>query len=193
MKEHELLELLESTDFELLSETDKELVLFEMTVEEYQQRRKVIQEANLLFEEADNCQPKPFVLPDQKSTFMTATVPLYQALLAIAAVVVVMLSIFPFFNATTGASDYVVAERADTVKTTVVQYDTVEVIVEKPVVEKQIVYVEIPAKKEENLYPNRLLNVPQSLASPNLEASRIQTKGTPLTHDTTNLNLPSVN
>lgn len=191
--ENTILDLLETTDFEMLTSEQVELVLLEVTEEDYKLKRTIIQQSAVLFNESDNYNPKPLVIPAKPKTFMTATIPLYQALLSVAAILMFMLLAYPFINVSTNPVSEVSEIRVDTVKTEVVKYDTVEVIVEKPVVEKKIVYVEVPVANTQAREMPRLLEVPQSFVAPNISENTIRTKGVSMKKDSAIINLPVLN
>jgi len=79
-----------------------------------------------------------------------------------------------------------------TVVKQLVKYDTVETIVEKPVIKEKIVY--LPAKQQTNLVdePPRLLNVPVTNQSVNFSKSSLQNKGVSLKDDKMVVNLPRI-
>ncbi|MBL4862870.1 MAG: hypothetical protein JKY09_07640 [Crocinitomicaceae bacterium] len=85
-----LLTLLETKMFSELNSRDKELVINEMTREEYELQGRLISESTNLYEDAE---PKPLVLQEEKKGLLIP-IPLYQAIASIAATLVVSYFIF---------------------------------------------------------------------------------------------------
>ena len=89
-EETRLFDLIESTNFSDLSITERSFVEAQMTEEDYNLQRRIITDSSNLF--SNNVEPIPLLIPSNKKV---RTIPLYQALLAIAAVFIFFFCIWP--------------------------------------------------------------------------------------------------
>lgn len=188
-----LTELLENKDFSELTKTELEKVLAHSSEESYQLERTVILQSKELFLLSDKFEPKPLIIDKKPVGLLSSTIPLYQALLAVAAVFLFMYLAIPFTKIVGSENNNNLRAQVDTLWLETIKYDTIEVIVEKPIVKEKIVYVnQIKDKIESNEEP-RLLNVPPSSFSPDLTSATLLNEGRSLKDDAMRLSLPSVN
>ncbi|WP_343747399.1 hypothetical protein [Fluviicola sp.] len=88
-----LVDLIESTSFEALSEEEKRFVLKHLTEAEYTLQRKVLGAvSDLEYPEPD---PLPLVLKPEKKGMFSRTIPLYQALIGAACLLLVFFVVQP--------------------------------------------------------------------------------------------------
>ena len=93
-------DLLESTDFEELNERELILVGKFCSEEEYKLQRKIVVTAG---EEQNTVLAAPLVLPSQKAAIV---IPLYQAILAVASVIIFFILIWIVFQINIEKSTY---------------------------------------------------------------------------------------
>lgn len=87
-------DLIESKDWEALTEAEQSLALQHLTREEYILQREIFSAMSENFEE-DLEEPLPLMIPQQRKPFVLRSVPMYQAIAAVAAVIVLFLLIRP--------------------------------------------------------------------------------------------------
>jgi hypothetical protein len=93
-EETRLLEWLETKDFDQLTAAEQQLVEVHMPLSEYQLQRRIMTDAAELG--VTDIAPKPFLFPQKQSTaIFSRTIPMYQAVLAVAAVFIFFLWIWP--------------------------------------------------------------------------------------------------
>lgn len=192
MKNDEIFSLIEQFDFESLSKQIQIEVLKVMSKETYTCERETILEARSFLALADNYVPKPLLIKTKTTHFLASPIPLYQALVGIAAVVLIMLLIFPIKRIELGKQPIKYVTLYDTLKTEIIKYDTIDRIIEKPVVREKIVYVnhsqDVAILKE----APRLLEVPRSNQDMSFSRHTIQNKGVSMKDDTLLFTLPKV-
>ncbi|MFD1552056.1 hypothetical protein DNU06_00850 [Putridiphycobacter roseus] len=198
MKKKEALEswitdLIENKDFNELSTLEQNHVLEHITAEDYALERAIIVESKQLFLLADDYEPKQWLNENRSGGFLSATIPLYQALLAIAAVFLLLYIVFPFTRVVTEENGSHLTAQVDTLWLETIRYDTVEVVLEKEVVKEKIVYVSQAAGQVGNKEKPRLFNVPPSNFKPDLNAINFPNKGFSLKDDSMRISLPNVN
>jgi hypothetical protein len=171
-EESRLFDLIESTKFSDLSIKDRLFVESQMTEEEYSLQRRIMYDSSELF--SNNIEPIPLVIPTNKKV---RTIPLYQALLAIAAVFVFFFCIWPTETTVIPepmASNQKTVIEKEYIHDTLVRYITKIQTVEKVVFDTVNTFVtEIRHPQQEP----RLLEVPNSLSLPELNKELIATKG----------------
>ncbi len=181
--ETRLFDLIESQDFAALNQADKIFVLKQMTEEEYQFQRKIIAEADTLFE--DQISPKPLIISDQTNKEKGIVIPLYQALLAVASVIIIFLIVWPK-NEIIDKNDIQLSENDTIIKTKIVHDTFVKYVpeikfVEKIIPETKIEYVTVYQNKQ--MEEPRLLEVAQNLNLPTITKEAIVNKGNSLKED----------
>ncbi|MES2555841.1 MAG: hypothetical protein V4604_06810 [Bacteroidota bacterium] len=90
--EERLFDLLDQKDFDQLTPEEQHFVETHFSQAEYRLQRQMILESGTLYEAVTEA--PPLVIPS-KSSFMGTTIPLYQALIGIAATIALFLSIWP--------------------------------------------------------------------------------------------------
>jgi hypothetical protein len=183
---------IEQFDFEALSADQKKVVLDEMSAEQYAQLRQTILASQNLFSEADNYQPKAFIPTSEATNFLLTPIPLYKALVGMAAAVLLMLLAFPIKKMVLNQQQVKYVTVFDTIETEKYVYDTVERIIEKPVVQEKIVYVNQPVNIASVQDSRRLLDVPVAPVYLSFSPSVLQNKGTSLKDDTVKFDLPTI-
>ena len=91
--EERLFDLLDQKDFDQLTAEEKAFVEAHFSQAEYRLQRQMIRESEDLYEAVSKA--PPLVIPASGSSFAGKTIPLYQALIGIAATVALFLSIWP--------------------------------------------------------------------------------------------------
>lgn len=184
--ETRLFDLIESTDYADLTGNDLLFVQLHITEEDYQLQRKIILASSTLFDSTPEVHPLNLSSTEEKLSKKGRTIPLYQALLAVASVAVFFLLIWPK-NPTTIAGNSTVARNNPVVKIekeivhdTLIRYLTKVQIVEKTIIDTVTTF--ITETKFINEEP-RLLNVSQSLSLPDLNKDVVATKGNSLKED----------
>ena len=182
--------LMETFDFNQLEPVDRQKVLNVMTESDYSANRKTILASAAMFSEANQYQPKPLVI-EQKTHFLTAPIPLYKALIGVAAMVVFMLLLFPIKKIELAEQTVKYVTIYDTIETQIVHSDTVEKFIEKPVFKERIVYVNNSANMALKEEP-RLLEVPRNSQDLSFSPETLKNKGVSMKDDTLMLTLPRV-
>ncbi|MFK8037062.1 MAG: hypothetical protein AB8B74_02135 [Crocinitomicaceae bacterium] len=191
MKNEEIHSLIERLDFNKLSKVQQALVLSEMTESAYNEQRQTILDTKLLFASANSYEPKPLIIPVKSTHFLAKPIPLYQALVGIAAITLIMLLIFPIKRIELADQPIKYVTIYDTLETEVIKYDTVERVIEKPILREKLVYVDHSLSSKILPEEPRLLEVPRTNAI-NFSESRIKNKGVSMKDDTLSLSLPMV-
>jgi hypothetical protein len=190
-KSIDIQELIEQFDFNELSAEEQAKVLDQMSVEAYTENRKVVLASIDLFAIADMHLPKDLKLPEKQVVLMR-TVPLYQVFIAMAAIFLFMLLIFPLrkVDALENTTEYVTLY--DTVEIEVVKYDTIVKRIEVPVYEEKIIYKEVlQSQKVVNEEP-KLLDVPLTNQDISFSQKTLDNRGVSMKYDTLVLPLPKV-
>ncbi|HLP53532.1 MAG TPA: hypothetical protein VK151_00815 [Fluviicola sp.] len=122
--EERLFDLLDQKDFDQLTAAEKAFVETHFSQAEYRLQRQMISESASLYETPSEAQP--LVIPAKGNSFIGITIPLYQALIGIAATITLFLSIWPDQDEKTGAPNNKPAlSRTDTIIQTKIIRDTV--------------------------------------------------------------------
>ncbi|ASS49657.1 MAG: hypothetical protein A3D31_01875 [Candidatus Fluviicola riflensis] len=122
--EERLFDLLDQKDFDQLTTEEKVFVETHFSQAEYRLQRQMIQESSTLYETV--AEASPLVIPAGKSSFMGTTIPLYQALIGIAATIALFLSIWPDQNPPSGSqANKPALSKTDTIIQTRIIRDTV--------------------------------------------------------------------
>lgn len=144
--------LLEEKDFTELTEKEKTFVLSFSYENEYVLQRKIIANANHIYEEDRKLVAPPLLVASGAATsFWFKKAPAYQTLLAVAATILLMFMVTRPDNSlikTETVTEYVT--QVDTVVETQIIKDTFVKFVDKPVIVETIKYVEVPAKEVVN-------------------------------------------
>ncbi|WP_300659954.1 hypothetical protein, partial [Fluviicola sp.] len=88
-----LFDLIESKPFEALSAKEKSFVLKHLSMEEYAFQRKIIASTAALEYETE--EPLPLVLKSEKNLFFPRSIPLYQAMIGAACLILVFVAVWP--------------------------------------------------------------------------------------------------
>lgn len=174
--EERLFDLLERSDFEDLNDEERSFVLSHCTEQEYCFQRAIFTQASDL--ETPELEPKPLLLPVLSKP--VKTIPLYQALLAIAAIIILFICCIPWLRDGQMKQTPLVADSDST--RTIVVHDTVLQV------QTEIKYVDrITVKRvyESNdqldaTYRDdepKLLNAPQTLLLPELNKDLLSNRG----------------
>jgi hypothetical protein len=93
-----LFDLIESKSFEKLTEEEKNFVLTNLSEEEYKLQQKIINSASDLYDDSE--EPLPLAIPTEKKKkgFFTKSIPLYQAVISVAATLLIFIAIWPKQN-----------------------------------------------------------------------------------------------
>jgi len=173
LSEWELQQLLEQKNFKELSASEKSKLKGLVSEDEYSFRRQIIVATE---KEDETLVPLPLVLPTKKGGLV---IPLYQALLAVAATVLVMLLLkFPYSNLEqTNESDQIkYVSVTDTIKEIEYIYDTIYKEIEKTKVVEKKVYVPqtkieyVKVYSEAGIESREVLNAPNNYQTPDLKA-----------------------
>ena len=181
--ETKLFDLIESKDFSDLNQADKIFVLEQISIEDYEFQRQIISEAKNV--EKENLKPRPLQIPVNEKVSNGKVIPLYQAILAVASVVILFILIWPKNEIIT--KNPIQLSENDTIIQTKVIHDTfVKYVPEIKYIEKnnpqtKIEYVTIYEQKTSE--EPRLLEVTQSLNLPPITKESIQKKGNTLKED----------
>ena len=196
--EEQLQNLILSKDFEELDSTEKDFVLKHSSAYDYQMERKVVLDAEGLFDDEEKVLPLPLTIPHQENKKgLLAPIPLYQSvLLAVAAACIVF-----FFMPRTQVieknpettTEYI--SKVDTVYQTLQQTDTIFQTIEKPVYLEKKIYVDRyistnnPSSKNEE---PQLFEIPKS-NSIKLNMAELKNTGMSMKNDPTAALLQDIN
>lgn len=191
--ESRLFDLIETKNWEELSSEEQHFVAQHISVEEYRLQRNVVLGAEELYQ--DEILPLPLSLPGtQKRTVTQRTIPMYQALIAIAATILIFLWIWPRDNQTeiaqanqTNAEQAVAQTKTEYVYDTIVRYVTLVKNAEKAV--KDTVYKMVSLTQ---IVPEPILLQASAPPLPDLKKENLSTAGTSLKEDNTSQLLPRI-
>jgi hypothetical protein len=177
-EETRLFDLIESTNFSDLSITDRLFVESRMTEDDYNLQRRIMNDSSDLF--SSNAEPIPLIIPSNKSV---KTIPLYQALVAIAAVFIFFFCIWPNQEKqieNTYATHQKTVIKKEYVHDTLVKYITKIQTIEKKVFDTITNVVTISKNIQEE---PKLLEASNTLSLLPLNKEMIATRGTSLKQD----------
>ncbi len=175
--------LLLSGDFESLSPDEKEFIRTHFSEEDFNLERLIVSNADAVYDEDEFPVPGALIIPESSSgSVLMHSIPVYKALLAVAATIILMLLVFSDFNGTEidKSPNYNFITKTDTVEREVVKWDTVIQTVEKPVYIEKTIYVEAPQKIKEE---PRLLDVKAGVDIPELTHHSVNSAGVSLKDD----------
>ncbi len=190
--EWELQKLIEQKSFSELSATEKAFVEQFIHQHEYQLRHELISSTQ---QDETKFEPKPLILPKENNRIV---VPLYQAILAVAATILVMFFLkFPYSNISSLVSSEQVRyiSVTDTIKEIEYVYDTIYEEVEKTKVVEKKVYVPqtevqyVKVYENTDLHPSEVLNAPNNYQKPNLKSILNEVDGSESLAEETNSKL----
>jgi hypothetical protein len=178
-----LFELIENYDFQELTAKDKLFVLEHMLQEEYDFQRRLITEASTLAFTAIS--PNPLNIHANVSQRKGIVIPLYQAILAVASVIVFFIFMWPKEDLET--TNKVQFSENDTIIQTKIIHDTFVkyfpkiIYVDRNIPQTKIEYVTIYQDKIQD--EPRFLEVAQSLNLPPITKESVQNQGNSLKED----------
>ena len=173
LNEWELQQLLEQKNFNELSVSEKNRLKELISEDDYSFRRQIIVATE---KENETMVPLPLVLPTKNTGIV---IPLYQAMFAVAATVLVVLLLkFPYSNMqpVNGSKDVKYISITDTIKEIEYVYDTIFKEIEKTKVVEKKVYVHqtkieyVKVFTNADLLPTDVLNSPNNYQTPDLKA-----------------------
>lgn len=88
-----LFDLIESKSFEALSAEEKSFVVKHLSMEEYAFQRKIITSTAELEYETE--EPLPLVLKPERKMFFSRSIPLYQAMIGAACLILIFIAVWP--------------------------------------------------------------------------------------------------
>jgi hypothetical protein len=180
-----LFDLIESKNWNQLSDEEMQFVLLHITEDEFHFQRQILVEADDIFDE--NSDPKPLLLPTKKVTPIFAIrIPLYQTILAVAATVLVFLMLWPNNQEIEQPIIRSVAQQKQEIKTnfvhdTVVKYITLTQIAERVVYDTITAVVQSNFKSEEP----RLFQANNNLPILDLSPEKLEVRGSSLKEENT--------
>lgn len=180
-EETRLFDLIESTEFADLTVKDRLFVEHHISEEDYNLQRRIIKDSSHLFEE--NIEPKQLDISAVKEEKTLKSIPLYQALLAIAAVFLIFISIWPNpteINQTPVASTTKTKIEKEYIHDTIIQYVNQVKILKEMVFDtvKELITINNCSFQEP-----KLLEVSNTLELPDLNKELIATKGSSVKQD----------
>lgn len=172
-------ELIESSDFDQLSDTQKTFVLSVSTEENYRLERNILIASNEIYAEVE---PRPFILPEKKKAIV---IPLYQAILASAAAFVLA---FLLFRSNGNTLEIVQNQPFASSDTVIVEKRVVDTVFEQ-----KIKYVEIAVREMNQAVPRSSSpceKTPSVLSNQDrfdadLSSNTLENKGTSARNDAT--------
>ena len=174
-------ELIESTDFDQLSNSEKAFVLGLSTEDNFRLERSILLESKTVHEEIE---PLALILEDEKKAIV---IPLYQTILAVAAAFVLGFLLFRSNENPAKIENNQVLAKADTVY--------VEKLILDTIIQTKTEYIQLAAKKSPNeVLPrqsNPSINNPSSVLSSqssfqsDLSSTTLANKGTSAANDET--------
>jgi hypothetical protein len=196
--EEQLQKLILSKDFDELSSSEKSFVLHHSSAYDYQMERKIVLDAESLFDDEDKIVPLPLAVQhEEEKKGLLAPIPLYQSvILAVAAACIVF-----FFMPRTQVieknpetkTEYI--SKVDTIFQTIQNTDTIYQTIEKPVYLEKKIYVDryITANNpsSKNKEP-QLFEIPKSNPI-QLNMAELKNKGTSMKNDPTANLLQGIN
>lgn len=184
--ESKLFDLIESTDYFNLSNEDKKFVASQISEEEYQLQRRILSDSSNLFEN-EEIKPLPLMIPIEQKSKRVKTIPLYQAILAVASVCILFLLFWPINNKIMNqGNEFVAASKPkdiiqkENIHDTIVQYIHDVKVIEKIVIDTVREYI---TETNFTIPDNRLLEATNSISIPVLKKEDIITKGVSLKDD----------
>ena len=177
-QEQQLMELVEAKTFAELTEVERLLVLKYLTQEEFDLQHRLVNETKFLIEDLD---PKPLQL-DQKNSGIFVLIPLYQAVIGVAASVIISFLLFQPEPLDISNNGNMKLAKTDTVYVEKQLYDTV-------VIDKFVDRV-VTIKSKKNDFKNASASNKQDITIaepivPSLNKLDLQNKGLALRHDET--------
>ncbi|PHR31194.1 MAG: hypothetical protein COA38_08470 [Fluviicola sp.] len=171
--------LIESKDFNQLSNSEKAFVLGMSTENNFRLERTVLVEAKIAYQEIE---PRPLILKEEKKAIV---IPLYQAILAVAASFVIGFLLFRSDGNTTEIVNGQSLATTDTVYVEKLVFDTI--------IQTKIEYIQLAAKQENR---NEVQSVPscdntssvlssQGSFEADLSSTTLANKGTSAANDET--------
>ncbi len=183
--EEQLFQLIEAKDYNELTAEERLLVDEQLSESEYNLQRRMISEAAKLFPEST---ANRLLLPVHPSkTIAVRTVPLYQAIAAVAATIALFLSLWPYQEATSNKPvDQTQLGRIDTVIQTQIITDTIIQYIEhrNQLAVRNTITTDEVADPLIQVKQIRLLEA-NAIQIPELNATLIHTKGNSLKDDPT--------
>jgi len=184
--QQELQLLLHSKNYSELNKLEKEFVLSQYTKDDYILERKVIVNAQTLFENDDVVSPIPLLIPAQKKSILFGQIPLYQTALLVAATILFMILIRPNKLESLKSKEvikYIVQTDTVEIQKEVIKYDTIFRTIEKPIYINKDIYVQSKPCAEPIKEAPRLLNSSSTIVLPELTQNNIQNKGKSMKDD----------
>ncbi len=177
-QEQQIMELVETKTFAELTEVERLLVLKYLTQEEFDLQHRLVNETKFLINDLD---PKPLQL-DQKNSGIFVLIPLYQAVIGVAASVIISFLLFQPEPLDISNNGNMKLAKTDTVYVEKQLYDTV-------VIDKFVDRV-VTIKSKKNDFKNASASNKQDITIaepivPSLNKLDLQNKGLALMHDET--------
>jgi hypothetical protein len=183
--ELELQNLLETKNFDELSDSERVFVMTQMSKNDYVLSRSILLTAPTIFD--DEIIPTPVPLIINKSSKATGyyQLPLYQAIMAVAATIAIMLLVLPInkVEQITSVPEYIVKTDTIEIEKEIIMYDTFYQTVEKPIYINRKVLVENSNCVEPIQEAPRLLNSNEGSYLTELTQTTIENKGVSLRND----------
>lgn len=183
--ETKLFDLIESKDFSELTRTEILFVKLHISMEDYNLQRRILKDSASIFEN-DN-EPLPLLIPVNMDKRKNKTIPLYQALLAVASVCIFFFTIWPSNNQENSTGENFISSikpdeiiQKEYIHDTIVKYVNQVKIVEKVVIDT---VKELVTETKYIMQDNRLLEANNSLPLPRFNQKDITTKGISLKED----------
>lgn len=184
--EIEVYDLLVARDFNELTDHERSLVLELMSKEEFDFRKQLLEISPTLFTEENEIEPAMLILPTERVPFMKRSIPIYQFIVSIAALILAFFLFVPFWNHPVKPNDnteYIT--HVDTVFIETQNVDTIVKVEERPVYIETIKYVTESAGELKEA--PRLLEVNSSQSSANLDAISLENRGQNMKADPTSI------
>ena len=181
--QEKLFDLIESKDFCDLSIIEKEFVLNFLSEDDYFLQRKIILNAATIFD--TNIEAKPLVLGNN-SISKTKTIPLYQAILAVASVIVGFLIIWPKDSENSAKEIQIAENSTDSIREKIIHDTVLKYVVETKFVEKIKEKIQIEYITQSVFNPAsepKLLEVSPSFILPELSYAEISSTINSLKND----------
>lgn len=190
-KEEKLFDLLNHKEYDQLNIEEKTFVNQFIGEEMYVKRRSILKSASMAFENEDKVAPKPLPLPTKtvSSGVFQKQIPIYYALTGIAATLIFMIGLIPFFSNTEIIKKEVQVVHNDTVEVIQQVHDTI--FQEKEV----LVYIEKEVNTTTNEYvkcqreEERLLETGTATLPP-INTEDMSNKGISLANDSSSKLIP---
>lgn len=192
--EEKLYDLLESKNWNALTEAEKALVLSQMTADEYSFQHRMLAEASDdLYPETEMEKPLPLVIPMHRKPLIQRSIPLYQALAAVAAVIAFFLLTRPAQVETpvviqSPESVQHAQTSVQTVHDTVIRYVVSSQKVQQKVVDTIREFLAFPQAAQEP----RMLEASNNLPPADLSRERLENRGVSLKEENTSHLVPKI-